>query len=115
MPVDWVIAEDTVVQPDTMVVCNKPEGKFVTKAPAIVFEILSPSSFAKDKEVKYYLYQSQRVKYYIIVDIEEQAADVFVLEKDRYKKLISAENETISLEADGCKFDFDFSTIWEKG
>jgi Uma2 family endonuclease len=114
LPVDWIISEDTVVQPDNMVVCYKPEGKFLTKPPGIIFEIISPSSRMKDREVKYQLYESQGVKCYIIVDKDERAADIFVLEGKRYKKLTSVRNETITLEANGCKFDFDFSVIWEE-
>lgn len=113
LPVDWIIDEENVVQPDNMVVCYKPEGKFLTKPPAVIFEILSPSTSSKDREVKYYLYESQGVKYYIIVDPDRQSADVFVLENDRYKKLITAKNETVTLEADSCRFDFDFSVIWD--
>ncbi len=112
LPVDWIIDEENVVQPDNMVICYEPEGKFLTKPPAIIFEILSPATAVKDKEIKYLLYQSQGVRYYIIVDIDIKAVDVFLLERKNYKKMITAKDESVELEANGCKFDFDFSSIW---
>ena len=53
LPVGWKISEDTVVQPDNLVVCYPPEGKYLTKAPTVVFEILSKSTAQKDRKTKY--------------------------------------------------------------
>jgi len=111
---DWIIDDENVVSPDNMVICYKPKGKFLTKPPAIIFEILSPATAVKDKEIKFHLYRSQKVKYYIIVDIVKQNADVFKLTgKAAYKKIISASNETVQFDVGWCKFDFDFASIWE--
>jgi Uma2 family endonuclease len=48
LPVDWKINDEIVVQPDNMVICYKPKGKFLTKAPSIIFEVLSKSTSHKD-------------------------------------------------------------------
>ena len=37
---DWRISDDTVVQPDNLVVCHPVEGAYITRAPELVFEIL---------------------------------------------------------------------------
>ncbi len=66
LPVDWKISEDTVVQPDNLVICHKPTNKaYLTKAPKIIFEILSKSTASKDKNLKYKLYEEEGVNYYI--------------------------------------------------
>ena len=47
LPVDWKIDDDTVVQPDNLVVCDEDmEGAYITKAPLVIFEILSKSTAA---------------------------------------------------------------------
>lgn len=67
-PLDWKITEDTILQPDLLIVCDKLEKKFLDFAPALVVEILSPAKASKDRGEKMELYESQQVKYYLIVD-----------------------------------------------
>ena len=53
LPVDWQISEDTVVQPDNLVICGEnKESEKLTITPVIVFEILSPATKRKDRVVK---------------------------------------------------------------
>ena len=55
---DWIISNDTTVCPDNSVVCEMNEkDSFITKAPAIIFEVLSPSTKKKDRTTKYELFQ----------------------------------------------------------
>src|SRR6185436_5635745 len=51
MPVDWKVNDKTVVQPDALVSCSHDEGNFISHAPVLIFEILSPSSALKDQHV----------------------------------------------------------------
>ena len=44
LPVDWKITEDTIVQPDNLIVCYQPTGTYITRAPSVIFEVLSPST-----------------------------------------------------------------------
>lgn len=37
LPVDWKISDDTVVQPDNLVVCGEVEGKYLTKPSILIF------------------------------------------------------------------------------
>ncbi len=87
LPVDWKIDEETGVQPDISVVCDKIGGKFLDKTPVMIFEILSPSTAFKDRTIKYKLYEIQKVKYHVIIDIQARLAEVFLLEKGKYKKI----------------------------
>jgi Uma2 family endonuclease len=113
LPLDWIIDDENVVAPDNMVICYKPEGKFLTKPPSIIFEILSPSTEVKDKNVKFVLYQLQGVKHYVIVDIVTETAEVYRLVGDKYEKTISTRDEAVHFDLGECKFDFDFSLVWE--
>ena len=114
IPVDWKISEDTVLQPDVVVVC-KPfeEGIFLSKTPEIIFEILSPSTASKDQNLKYELYEKAGVKYYIIVNPNKNTAQVFVLNADIYKEAGTYTSGKFHFEITGCAFDFDFTGIWE--
>jgi Uma2 family endonuclease len=77
LPLDWKIKEDTIVQPDLLIVCNKIEKKFLDFPPVLVIEILSPSTASKDRGEKMELYQSQKVKYYLIVDPKFNKIEVY--------------------------------------
>ena len=57
--IDWQISEDTVLEPDNLIVCseNLEEELFSKKRlyfpPKVVFEVLSPSTREKDRLTKY--------------------------------------------------------------
>ena len=64
LPVDWRIPGDldnNVLQPDNMVYCKEVNEIYITEAPSLIFEILSPSSTYKDRIIKYDIYESQGV------------------------------------------------------
>ena len=68
-------SDDTVVQPDIMVICDKnklgPEG--CRGAPDLVIEILSPSNTALDMEYKFQVYRHAGVREYWVVSPETPA------------------------------------------
>ena len=114
LPVDWKISEETVVQPDNLVICHKPRHEaYITKAPVIIFEVLSKSTAVKDQNLKYELYEREGVKYYIIVNPDDAIAKIYELKEGRYIKVDDAHDETVTFHLDKCKaIDFDFSKIW---
>ncbi len=114
LPVDWKISEDTVVQPDNMVVCGETDGKYLDRPPVMIFEILSSSTREKDKNLKFKLYEMQKVKYYIIVDIDAGIAEVYENIENRYKKLKNAVKDIILFTLQECEINFNFSLIWDK-
>ncbi|WP_456375514.1 Uma2 family endonuclease [Thiolapillus sp.] len=57
LPVDWKIDEDTVVQPDNLVICDEVTDTYLRKAPIMIFEVLSKSTASKDKNTKFALYE----------------------------------------------------------
>jgi len=113
LPIDWKISEDTVVQPDNLVICHKPlKNEYISKAPALIFEILSKSTATKDLNLKYELYEKEGVKYYIIVNPTDKIAKVYKLKDGKYIKVIDAHSEVVDFNLQECSFKFDFSKIW---
>jgi len=115
LPVDWKVSEDTILQPDNLVICEDTIDKaYITKAPKIIFEILSKSTAKKDLHVKYDIYEKEGVTYYIIVDPDEELAKVYKLYNGSYMKVCDATDETVAFELKECedKLEFDFSKIW---
>ncbi|OYY73262.1 MAG: hypothetical protein B7Y40_10275 [Gammaproteobacteria bacterium 28-57-27] len=112
LPVDWRIDEDTVVQPDNLVVCHPVAGAYLTRAPVLIFEVLSKSTALKDQNTKFSLYEREGVKYYVIVNAEDRCAKIFVLHEGCYIKLCDVGNESVDFDLGKCSIHFDFSLIW---
>ncbi len=112
LAIDWVVSEDTVVQPDNLVICHEEEGEFLTRAPVLIFEILSPSTWKKDRVTKFRLYEREGVLHYCIVDPETRVAKIYRLVQGRYIKQADVSGENYCFELAKCDFDFDFSKIW---
>jgi Uma2 family endonuclease len=112
-PLDWKITDDTIVQPDLLVVCDKIEKKYLDFAPSLIIEIISPSTASKDRGEKMELYQSQGVKYYIIVDPQFKKTEVYELVKSQYQPIaINPESFTFSLK-DECTATVNLLDIWD--
>jgi len=112
--IDWQISEDTVLQPDVLVVCgDNPEEIKLSIPPVLVFEILSPSTAQKDKGLKYRLYQEAGVKYYCLVSMDTFSAEVFVLRDDEYEYLDDFPKGKMHFHLDPCHIHFDFKEIFD--
>ncbi len=112
LPVDWRIDDDTVVQPDNLIVCGNTSGKYLTKAPVLIVEILSKATAHKDKTTKSKLYEKEGVKFYLIVDPETTIIEIYDLFEGRFIKRLDASNEVLGFEFDECKITLDLAKIW---
>ena len=74
--INWKIEDDTVVRPDAMIVSQLIDKDFVDFPPALIVEILSPSSALKDRREKIELYQAQQVMYYLIADPDAKTIEI---------------------------------------
>ena len=83
-PIDVILGEGTVVQPDVLVVCDpaKISERGIEGPPDLVVEVLSPSTAIKDLNSKRWLYESSGVPEYLVLDPESQIAELFVLNSD---------------------------------
>jgi len=83
-PVDVVLSNDDVVQPDVLVVCDpaKITENNIQGAPDLVVEVLSPSTALKDMREKKLLYERSGVREYVVIDPLEEYVQRFCLQND---------------------------------
>lgn len=112
LPVDWKIDDDTVVQPDNLVVCGDVSGNFLSRAPVLIVEIMSRSTAQKDKTTKFKLYEKEGVKFYLIVDPETRVVKIYDLFEGRLIKRMDTTDETVGFNFAGCELKIDIASIW---
>ncbi len=113
--IDIKVAEDTILQPDAVVVCSEINKPFLDFAATIVVEILSPSTAMKDRNNKFYIYQSQKIPYYIIVDVDKNEIEIYRLDQEgkyQLEKIEPSGYYTFIIETD-CNTAVLMSGIWE--
>lgn len=81
---DWHVARDTVVRPNILIMCNPVTDEFITRAPTLIVEVLSPSTAEKDRSHKRLLYAAQGVAYYLLADPGSRTVECLRLENDTY-------------------------------
>jgi hypothetical protein len=87
MPVNWKISEDTIVQPDIVVVCKPFEAElYLNKTPEIIFVIVFPV---------------------------EKYAEIFHLRPNgNYFSIGNFSEGCFKFETSGCDIEFEFCKIW---
>lgn len=79
-PIDVILSDISVVQPDLIVVCDPSrivDGR-VRGAPDLVVEVLSPSTAARDKKQKRRLYEAAGVAQYLVIDPTYHCAELYI-------------------------------------
>jgi len=109
---DVELAADTVLRPDCAVICYEPEGDRLTRAPELVFEVVSPSSVKRDEIFKPAIYQEEGVSWFVLVYPDSRKAKVYRLIDHQYRKIADYSRETHLFELSKCRIDFDFGFIW---
>lgn len=111
---DVKIEEDTILQPDSLIVCKPITKKFLDFPASLVVEILSPATSLKDRHTKFSLYEQFGIKYYLIVDEVKEEVEIYCLENSKYILQKNSQDIpfTFSLDND-CKIDVLLKNIWE--
>ena len=114
-PVDVVLSESTVVQPDLLLLT--PErldraGDRVTGAPDLVVEIVSPGSARRDRLWKLELYRRTDVREYWIVDPAERTGEFLLLRDGRFELAAVADERYLSPTFAG--LDLDLAALWRE-
>jgi Uma2 family endonuclease len=96
-PVDVVLDERNVVQPDLVFVSNANAGllerRGIMGAPDLVVEIISPSSLRHDRYEKRELYARFGIKEFWLADVANRSLEVLSLQAGGYKLVSCATNE----------------------
>ena len=103
--------DDSVVQPDLLVVCDqsKLDEKGCKGAPDMTIEILSPSSQHRDRYDKFQLYRVSGVREYWIVDTENKTIQVHVLRQGDYITYIYGNDDAVPVHIlEGLVIDLPF-------
>ena len=110
-PVDVVLDEDNVVQPDLVFVAANNlriiERRAVFGTPDLLVEMVSPSSVRRDRHEKKELYARFGVREYWIGDAAARSLEILTLKAGRYELRCAAKKKgkLASLVLPGLEFD----------
>ncbi len=98
-PVDVFLGENSLVNPDLLYVSISKQ-EIITKdgimgSPDLVVEVLSPSTMKYDRGEKKELYERHQIPEYWIIDIKNQAIEVYTLQEQNYQLTDFATEEGI--------------------
>ena len=112
--IDVKVSEDTILQPDVLIVCKPITKKFLDFAATLVVEILSPATAFKDRHVKLSLYEKMGIKYFLIVDIDKKLIEINTLANQQYQlTTYTGSNAFTFIVEDDCTIDVELNNIWE--
>ena len=90
-PFDVILSLHNVVQPDVLFVADNQRSILtdanVKGAPALVIEVMSPSTSARDHAVKRNIYARNGVGEYWLADPDTKTVSVMVLEGDEFREV----------------------------
>ena len=111
---DYKLSSDTVVRPDIVFTCHEENEAYLTKAPYIIFEIISSSSAKRDEVYKFNLYESERVKYYVLVYPDDLKAKIYKLKNGKYDKEGDFTKERYLFDDIECEIELDFEKVFRR-
>lgn len=88
-PIDLILEASSVLQPDLLFVAKARQDIITDRAvegpPDFVIEILSPTTGRSDRITKAQIYAHHKVPAYWIVDPDQEAIEIYLLEADGYR------------------------------
>jgi len=112
--VDYKVSNNTILRPDIALVCDEESQSYLTKAPEIIVEIISPSTAKRDEVYKFDIYKDEKVKYYIIIYPDDLYAKVYKLDDKEYDKQGDFSKETYHFEDTKCNLKIDFEKVFSR-
>ncbi len=109
---DWRVADGTVVCPDHAVVCGDMDGACITRPPALVVEILSPSTARNDRGLKFDLYEAEGVRHYLVVDLDAGRVEAYAHDGVRYAERRDATAGPLPLALGPRAVTLDVGRLW---
>ena len=108
-PLDLVIKSNNIVQPDLLIVCQPIDKKYLDFPPDLVVEIHSPSTKLNDINIKFALYEEFGIRYYIMIDPDEETVKCYELDDNGAYQLM--ENMSFVF-GDGCSVEADLQSVF---
>ncbi len=112
-PIDVILSEDAVVQPDIAFISDLSKiKKRIEGTPDLVVEVVSPSSLKRDITDKFRLYEKHGVKEYWLVFPAEKSVLVFTL-TDKGYELFSEAHEKGKVKSKLLEgFELEVEELW---
>jgi Uma2 family endonuclease/predicted DNA-binding transcriptional regulator AlpA len=117
-PLDVTPLDFNVVQPDLFYVSG--EQKLIVKEaridgqPALVVEVMSPSSARKDRLQKMQIYQKAQVQHYWLVDPQEKTLECFAWRDGVYALVAAGMDEDIVEHPNFTGLSIALKSLWSK-
>jgi len=112
LPIGYRVTDDTILQPDMLVVAGEITKEYLDFAPSLVAEILSPATELIDRYAKYNIYESQGIKYYIMVSPDKEEVEIYELIDGEYHLKQTGKNIAHEFFFPECNATVDFKKIW---
>jgi Uma2 family endonuclease len=115
-PLDVTFDELNVVQPDILYVSG--EKKEILKhtridgPPTLVVEILSPSTYRKDRLRKMQIYQRAKIQHYWLVNPDDKTLECFSLRNGLYAFVASGMEDEVVEHPEFPGLTVDLKTLW---
>lgn len=110
---DYLVDSENVLRPDIALIWGE-EGDYITKAPKIVLEIVSPFTAKRYEKVKFEIYEKEKVLYYILVYPKLLNAKIYKIENNIYQKQGDYTKEKYLFDELECKVEIDFKEVFKK-
>ncbi len=114
LEVDYKISEDTVLRPDVVLTCGETNEAYLTKAPEIVVEVISPATAKRDEQYKFGIYEEEKVKYYVLVYPDALVAKVYKNIDGKFDKKGDFAVESYRFEDIECPVTVDFEKVFRR-
>jgi Uma2 family endonuclease len=113
-PIDVILTPHDVVQPDLVVVTDPGlvSARGIEGAPALVVEVLSPTTTAYDRTTKAQRYAALGIPHYWIVDPETRTLECFRSHEAAYQLVGSFGPDATLTHPDFPGLRFDLPALW---
>ncbi len=112
--VDYKINEDTVLKPDVVLTCGETHDAYLTKAPEIVVEVISPSTALRDERYKFAIYEAEKVRYYVLVYPDALVAKIYKNANGHFEKEGDFALESYRFDEARCPVTVDFERVFRR-
>ncbi len=113
-PIDLILTQRDVFVPDLVVVTNPSHisKRGIESAPALVVEILSPSTRKQDRGVKARRYAELGIEHYWIVDPERSCLECHRLAGRSFQPLVEAQGDATLEHPSWDGLVIDLASLW---
>ncbi|MDN5871654.1 MAG: Uma2 family endonuclease [Nitrococcus sp.] len=112
--IDVTLDADTVVRPDLLVTCRQPPGERLTRAPAMIVEVVSVESARRDERTKFEVYRAGGVVYYVLVYPMDRIARIYRLAEGEYRKVADVSGARQDFDLPAWRVEIDFARVWRR-